>query len=86
MQYRSIFVDSVKYCQANEGLEVYAYCIMTSHIHLIFGTSANKIEDIIRDLKSFTSRHIRKAMEDTHHVHESRREWILRRMSGWQIQ
>ncbi len=54
---------------------------MTSHIHLIIGTSGlNKIEDIIRDLKSFTSRHIRKAMEDTNYVHESRREWILRRM------
>lgn len=38
------------------------------------------MEAIIRDLKSYTSRHIRKAMEDTNQVHESRREWMLKRM------
>lgn len=80
-EYRNIIIDSVRYCQINKGLEVYAYCFMTSHIHWIIGTGGpNKLEDIIRDLKSFTSRHIRKAMEDKNYVHESRREWILRRM------
>jgi hypothetical protein len=29
---RNIFYESVKYCQENKGLEVYGYCIMTSHI------------------------------------------------------
>jgi putative transposase len=53
----------------------------TSHVHLIIGTNGlNNLEDIIRDLKSFTSRHIRKILEDSNRVHESRVEWILRRM------
>lgn len=52
---------------------------MTSHVHLIIGTSGeNKLEDIIRDLKSFTSRHIRKEIEQS--VGESRQEWMLRAM------
>jgi putative transposase len=80
-EYRTIVVDSIRYCQLNKGLEVYAYCIMTSHAHLIVGTSgSHKIEAVIRDLKSYTSRHIRKMMENTNQLHESRREWMLKRM------
>ena len=53
---------------------------MTSHIHLIIGASSLlPLEGIIRDLKAFTSRHIRKVLEDDLQVNESR-EWILKRM------
>jgi putative transposase len=79
-EYRSVVIESIRYCQQNKGLEVYGYCIMTSHIHLIVGSTGNRLEDIIRDLKSFTSRHIRKVLENTAQVHESRREWILYKM------
>ncbi len=52
---------------------------MTSHVHLALGTSGDhKLEDIIRDLKSYTSRHIRKYME--HNPQESRKEWLLTMM------
>jgi putative transposase len=78
-EYRNVVIDSIRYCQANKGLEVYAYCFMTSHIHFILGTNGeNKLEHIIRDLKSYTSRHIRKVLEDTAQVKESR-EWMLQR-------
>ena len=73
--YRKIFYESVAYCQQNKGLEVYAYCIMTSHIHMIIGTEKGNLSDIVRDLKSFTSRHIRKAIESSEL--ESRKSWIL---------
>ena len=74
-EYRRIIYDSIKYCQANKGLEVYGYCIMTSHIHMILGTETGMLTDIIRDFKSFTSRHIRKEIESS--LVESRRDWIL---------
>lgn len=35
----------------------------------------NKLEDIIRDLKSYTSRHIRMYIENN--PHESRKEWLI---------
>ncbi len=74
--YRELFLESVRYCQREKGLEVGAWCIMSNHIHMIIGSDGrNKIQDIVRDLKSFTSRHIRKAMECD--LQESRREWIL---------
>ncbi len=74
-EYRKVLYDSIKYCQANKGLEVYGYCIMTSHVHMIIGTEAGVLSDIVRDFKSFTSRHIRKAIESNNY--ESRREWML---------
>lgn len=75
-EYKSIFLDSIRYCQKEKGLKVGAWCIMTNHIHLAIGTSGqNKLQDIIRDLKSFTSRHIRKYMENN--PFESRKDWML---------
>jgi len=49
---------------------------------MIVGTRSdtNSLQDIVRDMKSFTSRKIRKTIENTNQIHESRREWILKRM------
>lgn len=78
-EYRDIFIDSVKYCQKHKGLLVGGWCMMTSHIHMALGTSGDhKLEDIIRDLKSYTSRHVRKDIENSRY--ESRKEWMLSMM------
>ena len=74
-EYKDIIVDSLKYCQQNKGLELYAWCIMSSHVHLIIGTVGSKMEDILRDLKRHTSKTILKAIEE--HPQESRKEWML---------
>ena len=73
---REIFINSVKFCQREKGLRVGAWVIMTSHVHMILGTNGdNKLQDIIRDMKSFTSRHIRLAIEESNS--ESRKEWMM---------
>lgn len=78
-EYRNIFFESIQYCQKEKGLLVGAYCMMTSHIHMALGTNGrNTLEDIIRDLKSYTSRHIRKYMENN--PHESRKKWMIEMM------
>jgi len=75
-EYRNIFIDSVKYCQKEKGLLVGAWCIMTNHIHMAIASKRTyKLEDIIRDLKSYTSRHIRKHME--YNPQESRKKWMI---------
>jgi hypothetical protein len=51
---------------------------MTSHVHLIIGTHGNPMQDILRDLKSFTSRKLRFCIEEN--LIESRREWMLKIM------
>ena len=35
MQYKDIIIESLKFCVQNKGLKLYAYVIMTNHLHLI---------------------------------------------------
>jgi len=74
--YREILLNSIRFCQQEKGLRIYAWVIMTSHVHLIIGTDGrNKLQDIIRDLKRHTSQAIRKEIESS--TYESRRDWML---------
>ena len=49
-------IESLDYCRKNKGMEIYGYCIMPSHIHLIFRSSLGDPSGLIRDFKGFTSR------------------------------
>lgn len=73
--YQEVIVDSLEYCQKNKGLIVYAWCIMTNHIHLIIGTRDKPMQDILRDFKSFTSRKLKEMIENNRS--ESRKKWML---------
>jgi hypothetical protein len=46
---------------------------MTSHVHLIVSVSKGELSDVIRDLKSFTSRQMKELLQDKSDV-ESRRD------------
>src|ERR1039458_8529016 len=48
---------------------------MTNHVHMIIGSATNPLENIVRDMKKFTSENIRKAIQEN--PKESRREWII---------
>jgi putative transposase len=73
--YRNVLIDSIKHCQATKDLELYGWCMMTSHVHLIIGTSGNALSNIMRDLKRHTSEELHKAIANN--KTESRREWML---------
>ena len=74
--YRDIVLDSLRFCQKEKGLVIYAWCLMTNHIHLIVGRNEQEtIDAIIRDFKKYTSVHICRAIEGNHL--ESRRSWML---------
>ncbi len=68
-------INSLKHCQEKKGLEIYAYCLMPSHLHLLCkATNGFILSDVMRDLKKHTSKQIVKTtIEET----ESRREWML---------
>jgi REP element-mobilizing transposase RayT len=46
-----------------KGLEIYGWCIMPSHVHMIIGSNNNKLEDIVRNMKSFTSTSLIKSIK-----------------------
>lgn len=56
-------------------MNIFAYCIMPSHIHLIFRSEEGKPSELIRDFKGFTARKLLKAIEEN--PQESRKEWLL---------
>jgi REP element-mobilizing transposase RayT len=75
-EYRDLFLESVVFCQKEKGLEIHAWCIMTSHIHLVFrSVNGQKPELLIGDLKRFTSKSLVKAI--TENPRESRKEFLL---------
>jgi len=64
-----------RFCQEKKGLEIYGWRIMPSHVHMIIGSSKNKLEDIVRDMKKHTSLQLEAAIKNN--VSESRKEWII---------
>ncbi len=75
IEYKDILVESLKYCIKNKGLKLYAWVIMSNHVHLIIGTTDKPMQDILRDIKRHTSKTIIKAIEGN--LQESRRDWLL---------
>ncbi len=75
-EYKNILIDSLHFCQKEKGMEIFAWCIMSSHIHLIFrSVEDQKPELMIGDFKRFTSKAIVKAIIEN--LKESRKELLL---------
>ena len=75
-EYKNILIDNLDYCQKNKGLELCAWCIMTNHVHLIArAVGKNELPEILRDFKKFTSKAVKKAIENNDQ--ESRKKWLL---------
>lgn len=77
-EYRNIILNCWKYCIDNKGMDLYAWVIMTSHIHMIMGAKNGNPQDLIRDFKKWTSRELREAVQS--HYGENRKEWIIEQM------
>jgi REP element-mobilizing transposase RayT len=73
--HKLLIIDSLKYCQAKKGLIIFAYCLMSNHLHLIARSESEfSLSDILRDFKKFTSKAIVKQIIEES---ESRRLWML---------
>jgi REP element-mobilizing transposase RayT len=74
-KYRDIIIDSLKFCQKDKGLEIFAWAIMSNHIHLLARSSKDDLSGTIRDFKKYTSKAIIEMIETSG---DSRKEWMLR--------
>jgi REP element-mobilizing transposase RayT len=75
--YKQLIVESLIYCQQQKGLEIYAYCLMSNHLHMLVSSKHPAVlPDIIRDFKKHTNKQIIKLINDEP---ESRRDWMLYR-------
>ena len=72
---KKAIIDSLKYCQKYKNLDIFAYCLMPSHLHMICSTNGDVLlSDIMRDFKKYTST---KIIDLILNDAESRREWLL---------
>lgn len=53
-------------------LILYAWCVMTNHVHLIVSAKDSNLSDILRDFKKFTGKQLISAIQNN--SQESRRE------------
>ncbi|PTX21550.1 REP element-mobilizing transposase RayT [Pontibacter mucosus] len=74
-EYFALLTDSLDYCRKNKGMEIYAWCIMPSHVHLIIRARDNNPSELLKELKTYTSKQLQKAIAE--HNQESRKEWML---------
>ena len=73
-EYKIIITDSLNYCIQNKGLEVFAYVLMSNHLHLIVKAKEGFVlSNILRDFKNHTSKQIASTITE---IGESRREWL----------
>ena len=68
-------MKNLKFCQENKGLEIYAYVIMSNHIHMIARSKDVPLNILLGNFKRFTSKQLIKQVEEN--SQESRKEWLL---------
>ncbi|MBC3759989.1 transposase [Hyunsoonleella sp. SJ7] len=73
--YFDVLADSVNYCRAEKGMELYCYCFMPSHVHFIFRSANSQPSDLLRDFKRYTAKKVIEAIANN--PQESRKEWML---------
>lgn len=77
-QYFAAFVESLEFCRLNKGMELFAYCILPSHVHMIFRDKNNNPGKLMKELKTFTSKKLQDLI--LNNIKESRKEWLLNMM------
>ena len=72
--YKQLIAESLNYCVDNLKLQIYAYVIMPSHLHMIANAKNDDLSKVIGSFKKFTSRELMKKIVTSQ---ESRRNWML---------
>ena len=59
INHKMLLIDSLKYCQENKGLNIFGWCLMTNHLHLIVNTRLPfELKDVVRDFKKYTCKQL----------------------------
>ena len=73
--YKDIFLDSIRFCQKNQGLQLHAWVLMPNHFHLIASFLNANPGLVMKNIKSFTAMKIIDAI--INNPQESRKKWML---------
>ena len=73
-EHKNLICESLNFCVQEKGLEIFAYVIMSSHMHMIARAKNADLSDIVRDFKKYTSNELLKSFQSGR---ESRKDWML---------
>ena len=68
-------MKNIKYCQQNKGLELYAYVIMTNHLHMIAKSQTQPLNILLGNFKSYTAKKLIEQIEQN--PEKSRKDWLM---------
>jgi REP element-mobilizing transposase RayT len=75
-EYSDFIIENLKYCQQHKNLNIYAYVIMTNHIHLLANVTDGSLGEVLGRFKSYTSKKLFEMIANN--PTESRREWMIK--------
>ena len=74
-EYVCELIKNIQYCQQNKRLEIYAYVIMSNHIHMVAKAKTGRLNILLGHFKSLTAKKLIKQIEQNQQ--ESRKEWLM---------
>lgn len=74
--YNDFIIKNLEHCQQHKKLNIYAYVIMTNHIHLVANVTDGSLGDVLGHFKTFTSKRLFEMIAGNQQ--ESRREWMVK--------
>jgi REP element-mobilizing transposase RayT len=70
-----VIIEALKEYRENKGLDIFAYCLMTNHLHIICrAREGHDLPAVIKDFKKATTKLIIKVVKLKS---EKRKEWLL---------
>ncbi len=72
---KQVIIDSLNYAVENKGLNIFAWVLMSNHLHMLANTRDDiRLSDVVRDFKKFTCK---KLVDEIITQPESRRNWLI---------
>jgi len=79
--YKQIIVHSLNHFIDHKGLMIYAWCLMTNHVHLLAQAKENAtMAEIEKEFKTFTTQKILEAIDTEPGI---RRSWMMERFENF---
>jgi putative transposase len=74
--YNDFIIENLAWNQIHSKLNIYAYVIMTNHIHMVANVTDGSLGDVLGRFKTYTSKELFKMIENNEQ--ESRRNWMIK--------
>ena len=74
--YNDYIIENLVWNQQHKNLNIYAYVIMTNHIHMVANVTEGSLGNVLGQFKTFTSKELFKMIANN--SQESRRDWMLK--------